>query len=333
MPDHRFNVNPAREKMTKSDRNLEPYSVLSLGARRDPRLLRNLQYFEAVARHLSITATAAEIGVSLSAVSHQIRELSNRLGETLIERSGRGIKLTPVGERLAENLTETFAMLDASISSAVGGQNAKLTLLVCSAFGPYWLAPRLPRFLSANPNIEIELRLYAETPEMSSLGGDLIFTSGTVQQGYDPIPIFDESLIAVRKPGTFLDPFPMITTEVEAENLGADWYRFGHSIGLDVDAARSGGWIRSSHYILAMEMAKSGVGVALVPEFQAAESLRCGLLEPMNETRIPSMRSYNFCFKASRANEPAIRAFVRWLRREIKDHIRAEEGITVSSLN
>ncbi len=312
--------------MTKFDRNHDPVSKLPFGTRRDPRLLRNLQYFEAVARHLSVTTAAAELGVSLSAVSHQIRELSNRLGEALVDRSGRGIKLTPVGERLAERLTETFAMIDSGISSAVGGQPAKLTLLVCSAFGPSWLAPRLPRFLATNPNIDVDLRLYADKPKLSSLSGDLIFTTGPVRPGYVAIPVFEEFLIAVRRPGKSGKRFAMITTDPEEKRLGADWHSFGRAIGIDVDEARIGSWIGSSHYMLAMEMAKAGVGVAIIPDFQAAEALQNGLLERMTESRISSGRSYYFCYKSSREREPEILAFVQWLRREVKVFVKEQNG-------
>ncbi len=55
---------------------------------------RGLQAFEAVSRHRSVSLAADELGITQSAVSHQIRQLSEDLGEKLIIRQGRGIALT-----------------------------------------------------------------------------------------------------------------------------------------------------------------------------------------------------------------------------------------------
>ena len=71
------------------------------GLLRDPRLIRSLHDFESVARHQSLKLAAEELGVSQSAVSHQLRDLTRALGEQLFSRAGRGIALTPVGQRLA----------------------------------------------------------------------------------------------------------------------------------------------------------------------------------------------------------------------------------------
>ena len=126
---------------------------------RDPRLLRSLHYFEAVARYGSVGLAADEIGVSSSAVSHQLRELAAMLGEELVEKSGRGIVLTEAGQRLAGRLASTFSDLDSMVSDVVGQSAQRLRLAVCSRFGPAWLAPRLPAFTRVHPDIDIELRL------------------------------------------------------------------------------------------------------------------------------------------------------------------------------
>jgi len=69
------------------------------GPLRDARLIRSLHYFEAVARHGSLKLAAEELGVSQSAVSHQLRDLTTTLGEQLFIRAGRGIALTDTGMR------------------------------------------------------------------------------------------------------------------------------------------------------------------------------------------------------------------------------------------
>ena len=124
---------------------------------RDPRLLRSLQYFEAVARHGSVKMAADELNVSPSAISHQLRELKNYLGEEVVIKSGRGIRLTETGEQLFQHVSGMLANLDRVIENTVGKSKPLVRLAVCSSFGPTWLAKRLPEFLEREPAVDVEL--------------------------------------------------------------------------------------------------------------------------------------------------------------------------------
>lgn len=73
--------------------------------------LQALCSFEAVARMRSITRAAEELCVSHSAVSHQIRKLEEWMGLPVIERNGRGIRLTEAGERYKVTVCEAFNMI------------------------------------------------------------------------------------------------------------------------------------------------------------------------------------------------------------------------------
>ncbi len=168
--------------------------MLSTDTRRQSTsIIRGLQYFEAVARHQSVKAAAEELGVSQSAVSHQLRELSSVLGEQLLIRSGRGIAVSPMGQLLAERLSLTFASLQASLDEIVGGESRQiLRLAVCSSFGPGWLVPRLPGFIEANPAIDLQLQLYAQDPQLSHQVADAIFSALPVTPGFSAIHVLDE---------------------------------------------------------------------------------------------------------------------------------------------
>jgi LysR family glycine cleavage system transcriptional activator len=287
---------------------------------RDPRILRSLQYFEAVARHGSVKAAADEVGVSASAISHQLRELTKMLGEELVEKSGRGIVLTLAGRALACRLAATFEDLEAIISDVVGDKPKFLRLAVCSSFGPAWLAPRLPRFSKACPDVELELRLYSHDPEQTHAIADAIVTANPVKAGYDSIPLFDEMLVAVQKPASraalITDKHRLITTDILPEELGQDWTRYFASTGTPREKLARGDWIRCTHYLLALELAKSGQGAALVPDFLAEEALAQGSLAYLDRRRVPSGRSYHLCFKAARSMDAEIRLLANWMKAE-----------------
>src|SRR5688572_23115703 len=73
--------------------------------------LAAIRAFEAVARRLSFTRAAEELGMTQAAVSYQIRLLEERLGSPLFLRRPKGIVLTEAGERLAPRTTEAFDLL------------------------------------------------------------------------------------------------------------------------------------------------------------------------------------------------------------------------------
>lgn len=280
---------------------------------RNPRLLRCLHYFEAVARLRSVARAAEEIGVSSSAVSHQLRELSALLGEGVVVKAGRGIALTAAGQRLAARLGEAFSDLDRMVSEVVGQGTQRLRVAVCSSFGPAWLSPRLPALARAHPEIDLELRLYTEDPEQTQGVADAIITARPVKPGFQSIALMDELLVAVRKAGSH-GPTRLITTDLEDSVLGRDWKSFA-SLGGHVEA--EGGYLRCTHYLLALSMAKSGMGAALVPDFLAAEGLADGSLTLCDTLTVPAGRTYRMCFKNGRSQEPAVRAMAQWIKAQI----------------
>lgn len=285
---------------------------------RDPRILRALQYFEAVARHSSVKNAADEFGVSASAVSHQLQALSQYLGEDIVRREGRGIALTDTGRRIHAEVSAVLQSMDTVISSVIGTKREHVRIAVCSSFGPFWLADRLPEFQKRYPEIDIELRLFAHDPMQTDTVADLIVTAEPVGLGYDSVTLFDEMLVAVRSPtNSASDPFEkprMITTDLTAEDFAKDWLNFFAASGRSRDDFHSDGWHRCTHYLLALSIAKAGMGVALVPDFLAAADLRSGVLVQADRVMLPSGRTYRLCFKTSRSGEMDLRNVVRWIK-------------------
>ena len=117
-----------------------------------------LRAFEAAARRSSFTAAAKELNITQAAVSYQVRALEDHLGFVLFERKPRGVQLTAMGVAYLAPVRKAF---DDLAISTVGlfGTRAKVHLLVHApvSFAALWLAPRLPSFFAAYPNIEVRL--------------------------------------------------------------------------------------------------------------------------------------------------------------------------------
>jgi LysR family glycine cleavage system transcriptional activator len=289
---------------------------------KDPNILRGLQYFEAVARHRSLRRAAQDLGVTESAVSHQMRRFSDTIGQQLLIKSGRGIALTATGEALAAKLAEAFAGLEKLVSDLAGSGQHALQLAVCSSFGPGWLIGRLDDFYEAHPLIDLQLRLYAQDPVLTNEVADAFVTAYPVRPEHEAVKLKDEYLVAVRAPslvGTETQRFALITTETDKGRVGQDWIAYCKLAGLGLAGLQQGTWRQCSHYLLALEMAKNGQGIALVPDFLAEHDLRAGSLSVFSDLRLPSRRTYHLCFRKSRAHEPQIQALARWFRSRIAE--------------
>jgi len=287
--------------------------------KKDPNLLRSLQYFEAVARHGSLKAAAADLGVTQSAVSHQIKRFSEAIGQQLVTKSGRGIALTETGLKLSKRLTPAFAGLEALVAELGGNGGQSLKLAVCSAFGPGWLIERLADFYSMYPDIDLELRLYAENPMQTGEVADAYIVADSIKPGYQTFPLKEEFLIAVVAPfagsaGARQAKHRLITRETESGRIGEDWINFCKKAGLKLAELQDGTFLRCSHYMLALQMAKNGHGVALVPDFLAASDIRLGTLVPFKDLLLPSKRTYRLCIKESRTAEPDLKKLADWFR-------------------
>src|SRR5260221_10034307 len=125
-----------------------------------PRLpsLTALRAFEAAGRHLSLTAAAAELHVTTSAISHQIRLLEQDLGQGLFVRTGGGLALTPVGADLLGGLSDGFARIVQAVAALHRRRpGAAITVSMLSTFAMRWLIPRLSGFAERHPAIDVRI--------------------------------------------------------------------------------------------------------------------------------------------------------------------------------
>ena len=120
--------------------------------------LNALRAFESAARHLSFKKAAAELHVTAAAVSHQIKALEDYLGFPLFRRLTRALELTNEAQLMLPKLREGFACLAAAIARVREAEgDGRLTVIAPPSFTTRWLMPRLNRFTTAHPNIELHL--------------------------------------------------------------------------------------------------------------------------------------------------------------------------------
>ena len=119
-----------------------------------------LRVIDAVARHGSVTAAAKELHYSQPSVTHHLRRLESETGAQLLQRAGRGIRLTPAGQLLADRAAEIIGRIDAAgveLSAHVGLSAGRVRMAgFASALGV--LAPAAVAALAArHPGLEVNL--------------------------------------------------------------------------------------------------------------------------------------------------------------------------------
>ncbi|MEM7170693.1 MAG: LysR family transcriptional regulator [Pseudomonadota bacterium] len=118
--------------------------------------LKALQSFEAVARTGSFTMAAEELGVTQSAVSHQVRHLEDFLGTKLLDRRGSGAVPNRAGGHLYQDLEQAMALIKKGVARVRNGEDAApLGIWLRSHFASKWLAPRLSSFWQSHPGFDL----------------------------------------------------------------------------------------------------------------------------------------------------------------------------------
>ncbi len=121
-----------------------------------------LRVFHAVAEAGSFTHAGDSLSLSQSAVSRQISALEEALQVPLFHRHARGLILTEQGESLNRTVREVFAklaMTEALLTESKEKPAGRLKITTTVGFGSAWLAPRLPGFLEAYPDVTVSLIL------------------------------------------------------------------------------------------------------------------------------------------------------------------------------
>lgn len=294
--------------------------------------LNALRAFEATARHLSQTKAAAELNVSPGAVSHQIRALEALLGIELFERKVRAIALTAAGKLLYPGVQTGFLQIREAVAGLRRGSNEHV-LVVSTPPGltSKWLAPRLYRFASAHPDIDIRISSSLANADFVTDGVDVAIRNLAVDPEPDPALLYEKlvelSFLPVCSPKLIESHGPVRTPETLARMplihddtlinrarvpTWTDWF---NAAGIDgVDVSRGLRFNSADH---ALDAASEGAGVLLAHDVLAYDDLRSGRLAIPVPLTLPSGRAYHFVRPKRRTEAPELRAFRRWIKQEI----------------
>ena len=290
--------------------------------------LSGFRSFEAAARHLSFAKAADELRVTPAAISHQVRTLEDYLGVRLFHRTGRAIMLTDDGRELLPDLSEGFERLEAGMARMLRkrGDGGILTVSITPSFAAKWFIPRLERFRTAHPDIDVRIDTSPKLADFRSDGIDVGLRYGL--GGYEPLQavrLFGEEVSPVCSPA-FLERRSLATpddlagcTLLHDESSAGDplfptWRDWLEGAGATrVDPERG---LRFGLSIMAMQAAVDGQGVLLGRSVLADCDIREGRLVRPFDFALPVRPAYWMVSPAEGEERPMVRRFRQWLLAE-----------------
>jgi LysR family transcriptional regulator, glycine cleavage system transcriptional activator len=275
--------------------------------------------FEAAARLQSFTAAAAELNLTQSAVSRQIRALEEVLGADLFIRERQTVRLTLAGEAYAHEIRSALKRISAAtLGFRANPQGGTLNLAILPTFGTRWLAPRLPQFIAGNPGITINLTTRLAPFDFKTESIDAAIHFGPAEwPGAELDFLMNETVVpACSKELLRMHKFTKADDLVKAPLLHLvsrpdAWERWFRIMGVDVEKVHG---MLVDQFAMAAQAAISGLGVALLPKFLIENELAQGdLVEAVNGP-VESAEHYYLAWPSNRASYPPLQAFRNWLQ-------------------
>jgi LysR family glycine cleavage system transcriptional activator len=296
------------------------------GERPDPLpSLNALLVFEVAARHSSFTRAARELGVTQTAVSHQIRALELSLDAELFRRTPRGITLTVEGERWAAELTVVFTRLreaNARLRRPRDATRPAVSVTIIPSFGTRWLVPRLGRFLAGHPEVDVRISATERLVDLTAEPIDVGIRYGTGSYpGLVTSKLADDAMVVVAAPSLASKHPTWRLADLDRETLLSDdhpdawqeWFR-ARSRGLPARPRRS----ELTDSSMLVEAAVRGQGIGLARWSLAADELELGRLVLLFP-KLPALatgRAYYLVSSRVSLRRPPVSAFRDWVLAE-----------------
>lgn len=287
--------------------------------------LTALRTFESASRLLSFKAAAQELSVTPTAVSHQIRSLETWLGVPLFERLPRQVRLTEGGERLFHSVHGALLDVAQSLDTLRPQRSAgHLTVSTTPAFAALWLVPRLGRFYSAHPDINLRLDTQCDVIDLqqdASVDLAIRYSLGDYPNLYGQC-LFDEAFAVYGSPEQVALAATRVPTLISVRWHNSELYALGWQAWCEKAAET---WLAHTaqlreydeeHY--ALQAAIAGQGLVLASNILVSESVASGLLVPYRPQISVDGAGYSALCVPGRERHPPVRAFFQWVREEAK---------------
>ena len=290
--------------------------------------LLGLRAFEAAARHLSFKDAAAELGVTPTAISHQIRLLERYCGQPLFRREPRPMSLTWAGEQLFPIVRDGFDSMGESLAAIrLGAATGRLRISTTNAFAARWLVPRLPSWQKAHPGLRLDI--IGTDAVLNLRAGEIDLAIRYAREkpaDAFSVELFRDTFRVVGCPSLVgraskrLAPrdllrFPLIDAEWPPTSIDAPnwrhWEATARKSGHDVPMLAASAGCSFREELHAIEAVLAGQGIAICSDVLVGRELRAGKLRQLSDLTLPGYGFY-LTYRADHPKLRSIKTFVAW---------------------
>jgi LysR family glycine cleavage system transcriptional activator len=278
-----------------------------------------LKAFFAAAETGRFRLAAEMLGLTESAVSHQVRRLEEYLGAALFERHGRTLRLSAAGARYHQAIRPAFLAIRAATEEFSAAPQRRVTLTLPSSIAAFWLMPRLPHWQELHPEIDLQIvatnRLVDLAREQLDLG---LRYGGGAWRGYDVralmseqyFPVVSADFLARHKdqdPATLLASSRIIVNTLHPE----EWGEWCAAHGLPPLQLKN--TISLSSAEMAVPAILNGVGIGMGRRPIINPLLESGRLVPLFGGRALEKAAYYLVWPEGRQPSRPVKAVIDWL--------------------
>jgi DNA-binding transcriptional LysR family regulator len=286
----------------------------------------DLRIFLSVAREGRLLAAAQRLGLDHSTVARRMSALEAVLGSRLIDRSPRGVALTPGGEAMLQHAERMEAEMLAA-TAEVGEQGHRVAgsvrLSTPEAFGTYLVAPNVGILRERHPHIQLELAPESRTVSLSKREADIAIGLNRPPKGRVVARKLVDYRLGLFAASSYLERCLSIERVEALRDHPLVWYidelidipelRYFHQIVTDTPTV-----FRSSSIAAQQAAVASGLGIGVLHLFAAEQDSR--LVRILPEVEIT--RSYWLMFHADQQRLPRVRAVVEFIDRLVDSNLR-----------
>ena len=287
--------------------------------------LNGLRALESCGRLGSLKSAAAELGVTVGAVSQQIIRAEEQLGRAIFERTTKGLQPTRFGREFLPRLTTGFSTLEQAVASTAQHPDDVLTISVAPVLASKWLVPRLSDFMARYPGIQV--RLDATTQLVDPVTSDIDIAIRIGPGGWPGVKaerLLEQELFPVCVPAIaekLREPSDLTNVPIVTDfNSTQPWQIWLDEFGLSERDLRMGNAYADA--ALAQDAAIAGQGVMLSWQTLAEYPLKVGTLVAPFAHRAPTGMYYWLVTAASRREDTKVRSFKSWIKGELAETLR-----------
>jgi LysR family glycine cleavage system transcriptional activator len=288
--------------------------------------LTALRAFEAAARHLSFAQAAAELHVTPAALSQQIKNLEEHLGQPLFHRLNRAVELTEAGRSLSPGVSDGFDRLQTAWSATRRLQDTRsLSVTAGPAITAKCLAPPHYGFAQAQPEIELRFAASLKIMDFQRDEIDVAIRYGTGKDsGLYSEPLIEEAFCPLMRP-ELAEKYPTPQSLLHAPLIEdrahdfisppANWRAWFKANGIDYSGVPGAQFSQADH---ALDATLSGSGVVVSRTSLAQRYLASGQLVAPYEVVLTTPAHFRFTCVRGTEDKPQIAAFRDWLFSEVR---------------